>query len=354
MTLRRRRRLVYILLTVVLALAVVFLFCEALVRLLVPREVFWPIGNIYRPVATPGLGYTFRPDFRGTAFGVDLVTNDLGFRGPAWAAAKPPGVFRIALIGDSNAFGYGVPFEKTVGEVLAGVLAGKRGAPCEVLNFGVPGYNSRQHLVVWRQHAAAYRPDVVIVLLDPNDHHRPLWACREGWLHHGPMPEHRVEDEAVARVAPGPLPALVRHSRLVPFLLHVRKKHRLGREAQRERDPGHAVAPDAGWMGPIAPGPVPAFLREAVYAPLRTLVREARGAGAAVVVASVAYSPGYRRLLRCLAADERVPVLELLSLFPEAKSRKDLAARFGLGWDMHFNAPAHRRWAEALAEKIEP
>jgi hypothetical protein len=81
-------------------------------------------------------------------------------------------------------------------------------------------------------------------------------------------------------------------------------------------------------------------------------VRDARAGGVAVVVASVASSPDYRRLLRCLADEEKVPVLELLSLFPEAKSRKDLIARFSLGWDPHFNAPAHRRWAEALAAKI--
>jgi lysophospholipase L1-like esterase len=347
----RRRRVVFILLTVFLSLAVVFSVCEVLVRLFVPREVFWPIGNIYRPVTVPAVGYTFRPNFRGTAFGVDLVTNAQGYRGPDWTETKAPGTFRVALLGDSHAFGYGVPFEDTVGEVLARALSKRRGTPCEVLNFGAPGYNAQRYLEVWQRCAAGYRPDVVVVLLCANDHDPVLWVCRDGWLHHGPMPEMRVMDESLPRVLPRPLPGLVQNSRLVQFLLHAYRKHRLGREAHRVRDPDGAIDPQANWRGPIEAGPVPPELRDRVYAPLRALARDARARGAAVVVAALVDWPGYRSLLGRMVAEDDVHVLDLLSLFPEARSDKELKARFSLGWDAHFNGPAHRRWGEALAEK---
>ena len=54
---------------------------EICVRALVPDSVFFPSSNIYSRVDTPGVGYTMLPDFQGTAFGVHLETNWLGFRG---------------------------------------------------------------------------------------------------------------------------------------------------------------------------------------------------------------------------------------------------------------------------------
>tara|TARA_B100001971_G_C18002778_1_gene438219 strand:- start:298 stop:501 length:204 start_codon:yes stop_codon:yes gene_type:complete len=49
------------------------------VRALVPEAVFFPAGNIYSQVGRPGVGYTMRPDFNGTAFGVHLEPTGLVF-----------------------------------------------------------------------------------------------------------------------------------------------------------------------------------------------------------------------------------------------------------------------------------
>src|SRR5262249_304618 len=95
------------------------LLAEAAIRLTISERTFWPVSNIFRAVETPGVGYTLIPNLRATAFGVDLSTNHWGFRGPEWSVIKEAGTFRIALIGDSHAFGYGVPFSQTVGERLS-------------------------------------------------------------------------------------------------------------------------------------------------------------------------------------------------------------------------------------------
>ena len=39
--------------------------------------------------------------------------NAAGFRGPQRSREKPPGVLRIATLGDSSTFGYGVPYADT-------------------------------------------------------------------------------------------------------------------------------------------------------------------------------------------------------------------------------------------------
>ena len=60
-----------------------------------------------------------KANYAGTAFGAGLVTNSRGFRGPEWPVEKPAGTFRVALIGCSHAFGFGVEFEQTMGDLLA-------------------------------------------------------------------------------------------------------------------------------------------------------------------------------------------------------------------------------------------
>ena len=49
-----------------------------------------------------------RPHARGLSGGVLYETNSHGFRGPERSLIKPPGTFRIVVIGDSVTMGWGV------------------------------------------------------------------------------------------------------------------------------------------------------------------------------------------------------------------------------------------------------
>lgn len=349
-----RRRLLFSGAALVLSLLLVAGAGEVLVRLLVPPETFWPVGNIYQPSEMPGVLYTYRPDFEGTAFGVGLKTNSLGFRGPEWAVQKPVGVFRIALIGDSYAFGFGVPYEQTVGEQLADHLEARIGRPVEVLNFGVNGYNSHQQQAVLDQLAMGYDPDLVLLLPTSNDHKAPLRADADGWLHWDGDDQNersRMRDKSIERTAPAAASWFMQHSRLVLYLQMMRQRWQLQQEAQRQR-PAEAPAPDARWMAPVEPGPPSERLAETVYAPLQRMIGRARSAGQPVVIACFCGPADYRRMLPSLARDDRVAVLELLTFFPEARSWEELTAMFGLGWDDHLNAVAHSRWGAALGDLI--
>jgi lysophospholipase L1-like esterase len=121
--------------------------------------------------ANPRLRFELRPGAFAAAE-VDYRINSAGLRGPEREEARPADVFRVAVLGDSIAFGYWVAEEDAFPRQLeallgpAGPAAGRR---VEVLNFGVPGYNLDQSLEVLRSRAVRFAPDVVVLALCLND-----------------------------------------------------------------------------------------------------------------------------------------------------------------------------------------
>lgn len=91
--------------------------------------------------------------------------NALGFRERAFSMAKPPGVYRIAVLGDSLTFGNGLRSEERYSDRLQQWLP-KR---VEVLNFGVGGDNTPQHLNTLRTHVLPANPDFVLLQWFTND-----------------------------------------------------------------------------------------------------------------------------------------------------------------------------------------
>lgn len=325
---------------------------ECLVRLLIPYQFYNPISNIYQVVKSD-VGYTYRPNFSGTAFGVPLRTNSLGFRGPEWTLKYEKGSLRIALIGDSHAFGYGVPFEETVGERLAFFVTTLGGKKCEVLNFGVGGYNSHQELAVLRNYALRFDPDIVVVMPSNNDHESVLQADKEGFLR--TLGDEALQDRAINRIRVSTSSWLIRKSRLVFYLFFLIKQYELKEELPVSIvDPileGSSIVSNS-WMGEIPLGVIPDLFYSGVYEPLKDMVIETRLRGIPIVMANFNALPGYRRLFAKLSQEENVPSIELLALFPEVNSWEELVVCFGLGWDNHLNAIAHDRWAKAIFEVL--
>jgi lysophospholipase L1-like esterase len=349
------RRLLFIILTLLLSVGILFIAAEGLVRLLVPQATFWPISNIYQSVSTPGVSYTLKPRFQGTAFGVDLITNHLGFRGPEWLVEKKPGTFRIALLGDSHAFGYGVPFKDTVGEKLAEILNARGDRYYEVLNFAVSAYNSQQELAVLRAYALPYHPDLVIVIASSNDDDPTPLVDPDGWLYSGvpsATPQSPVIDESIQKIQPVTASWLTKHSRLLLYFHLLKRKHQLAQKSQSQRQLPQSPATPNCWLGAVPAGMIADRLAQAVYLPLKTMIHEVKQAGIPIILANFNAIWDYRQLFAQLAKEEQVPTLELLALFPEACSWTELLEQFGLGWNDHLNAAAHQRWAIALADLI--
>lgn len=101
-------------------------------------------------------------------FEIDVSINEEGFRGRAFTPAKPPGVFRVAVLGDSYVFGHGVEEGETFAAQLEARLQ-TPARPVEVLNLGVIGYSTDQELLLLRDRVLDWAPDLVILAIYRND-----------------------------------------------------------------------------------------------------------------------------------------------------------------------------------------
>lgn len=143
---------------------VTFLLCfvaaELALRLLGYGKV-----EIYQP--DPALYWKLKPN-QDCYTKVDhkpVHINAHGTRGPEFAAAKPPGVFRILCLGDSRTFGWGQSDDETYSARLREMLQARAGPAkkIEVINAGVNGWGYPQMLACLREMGLAWKPDVVIV-----------------------------------------------------------------------------------------------------------------------------------------------------------------------------------------------
>lgn len=115
----------------------------------------------------PLLRFELRPGGEARAE-VGYRINLEGLRGPETTVEKPAGVKRVAVLGDSIAFGYWVREQDAFPRQLESMLRAG-GGRVEVLDFGVPGYNLDQEIETLRSKALAFQPDAVVVAFCLND-----------------------------------------------------------------------------------------------------------------------------------------------------------------------------------------
>lgn len=123
--------------------------------------------------ANPRAGYVLNPGFNGSIkreeFTQYFRVNDKSFRGKDYSP-KNPGTYRILLLGDSYAFGFGVKENETFGAYLEQCLSHKTNNKVEVLNAGVPGYGTVDQLNFLKLCGEEIKPDMIIVqFLSVND-----------------------------------------------------------------------------------------------------------------------------------------------------------------------------------------
>ncbi len=150
------------------ATALALLVGEAALRL---AGVSYP--NFYRPDADRGWG--LRPGAsgwwrkEGLAF---IRISSAGLRDVEHPPAKPPGHWRVAVLGDSCAEALQVPIEQTFWKLLERQLAScpaAGGRTVEALDFGVAGYGTAQELLTLRRDVWRYQPDAVLLAFYPGN-----------------------------------------------------------------------------------------------------------------------------------------------------------------------------------------
>jgi lysophospholipase L1-like esterase len=121
----------------------------------------------YRYSDNPRIGWEPLPLAERKRFRTGI--NDLGYRDLNHPVAKPPGILRITVIGDSIAQGTGIEDEKAIFPRALETNLRAKGVPAEVQNFGVAGYNTQQEVETLVTKGLAYSPDVVVVAYCLND-----------------------------------------------------------------------------------------------------------------------------------------------------------------------------------------
>lgn len=107
-------------------------------------------------------------DYRGEDFSVRLRFNSLGFHDREHDVAKPPGTFRIVVLGDSFMDGMQVTTEETFAYRLEQELR-RRGISAEAVNLGIWGFGTYQELFTLETYGLRFQPDLVVLAFFPND-----------------------------------------------------------------------------------------------------------------------------------------------------------------------------------------
>ncbi len=278
----------------------------------------------------PVRGWTLAPGLRSVEVfqGKRLSSNSRGQRGKReFAAQKPVGITRIALLGDSFTFGEGVSDEETFAQQIEGLLPG-----VEILNLGVHGYGHDQMLLTLREAIPLYRPDVVLVGHVTDDSLRNVTTFRDFAKPRFRLWNGRLELEGTP--VPTPAEVLARapwRSRLLDLLTMARAR--------------------VAWRW----GDRMAEVDRLTDALLSAIFREASAAGARPAVAllpawnelgasQVAPLPGEAFVIE-VARREGVPCLRLRPLFLEG-------ARLGAEYERvgHWGPVEHRLAAGGLAD----
>lgn len=192
----------------------------------------------------PVLGVRFIPSKAGLSqdrcYRARVSTNAHGWRGNEISLAKPEGVYRVLVLGDSFMAGLQVQDDETFSRVLEYRLnRGTAPRRVEVVNFGVPSWGTDQQYLALREYGLSFKPDLILLALyaqnDISDNYSVLQSKASTY----PKPFFDIKDgELVERPFSDPTPALIAVSRwlVAPFrvyplvrdsLLQVPLAHRL-------------------------------------------------------------------------------------------------------------------------------
>ncbi len=130
------------------------------------------ISSFTRPSANKDIVYEFIPNIRVQWKGVTVASSKDGccrISAARPTPPSPPGAFRLAVIGDSTAFGWRVEYEDTYAFLLKKQIENKIGRRVVLRNYSLPGYNSHQLLAIFKERVVPWKPNLTILHYDHND-----------------------------------------------------------------------------------------------------------------------------------------------------------------------------------------
>jgi lysophospholipase L1-like esterase len=127
-------------------------------------------GEIVKPDVTLGSRHIANKlvTWRLEGYSHDRLSS-VGLRDVEHTVAKPAGVKRLIFLGDSYTEGLQVPLQDTFARRLQTTLNTGQWPKYETINFGCSSYSTGQEMLQFDRQAAAYKPDLVVLLYTPGD-----------------------------------------------------------------------------------------------------------------------------------------------------------------------------------------
>lgn len=151
-----------------LLIALAAIFITVVTLEIVLRQFYFPVGSPFNHrVPDPVLGWRLEPNTRfanqKTEFSVNVVYNSKGWRDVEHKYDKPPGVFRIVVLGDSFMEAYSVKLKDSFARQLERMIKASGRSKVEVINLGVGGYGTLQEYLAFAEEGIRYEPDLVLL-----------------------------------------------------------------------------------------------------------------------------------------------------------------------------------------------
>ncbi len=134
-----------------------------------PGWVRFQEADVVRYLQNDFLQFELKPSVKRVLFGQPFTTNTLGMHDLERTIEKPPGTFRVVVLGSSIDMGWGVSREESYVGRLETWLAehASRKKPTsprrfEVLNLAVAAYSPLQRLETLTRKALQFQPDLVL------------------------------------------------------------------------------------------------------------------------------------------------------------------------------------------------
>ena len=280
------------------------------------RPLDWEDDLVKAGYADPKGGmipYELKSSVEGKFKGGMLRTNRWGMHDDEYSQHRPPGRYRIAMLGASNVMASGVTRDEDFETLLENQLnhenIGQPNSSYEILNFAVAGYNPLSQIWVLKDKVLAFEPDAVFFIAHANDQRRAVYNLKAR-LHRG------VE-----------LPD--------PYLRELCRRADVGRDT-----------PEPVILRRLAP------FGEELYAwTLRTFVGicNERGIRPVFVFLPVLGAPDSPTLDLRLAKEAGFTVVDLTGVFGEYYWKKTL---WITEWDGHPNPTGHRMVADRLYDLL--
>jgi lysophospholipase L1-like esterase len=171
---QRRLRLLAKIIPAVFMLLVCLVAIEVFARVIYGRPTMhfglemWKYAKTLKMRAPdPEMSHQHRPNSHAFLLGADVQINSLGLRDNEISTNKPPGTYRVVVLGDSTTFGWGVHFEETYPKLLEKSFntnpPSAQWKIYEVINTGIGNYNTAQEVASLKDRWLALNPDMILI-----------------------------------------------------------------------------------------------------------------------------------------------------------------------------------------------